>query len=709
MFLVFKPVLAQINTVDQFGLNPVSQSIGLAQTDIRLIIARIIRAVLGLLGIIVLVLIIYAGFLIMTSEGNEEKMAQGKKIITNAVVGLVIILSSYAIAQFIINSLADATGINQGGEQQYVPKEFFYGSGALGKVVKDHYPFRDQTGIKRNTKIVVTFSEPMDPASIIENSNRTCFETDNNLNIIGGVTTTCKTLSKQAVTLETDLADIANPYYGDCIVGTSFDWARDCDHLNTKAVQVYPATSATELVEAVALTTYEDGGSRNAYTYVFKPIIPQFLGSESENVDYTVKLTNEIKKKNKVNGTDVGAFNGQYASYYSWNFQTDTNLDFSPPFVERVSPMQGETVARNKIIQIDFSEPVDPTVVQGMSGAKSAFSHIIFNTTTIEGQWKVSNGYKTVEFVSSLQCGKNSCGEPMYCLPLQCDPKDSTCKQDFSILTRTALLLNENNKSSFEGLPFSGVMDLSGNAMDNGPGNKEDLKIANPHRPVYDVNNQKVIGLKEKDPDNYLWSFIVENKINRTAPYIEKVNPGLDVQGINGFAPLEVYFSENMWGDTLFGIKLTEYPANLCYESEKCLDNIWFKAWSNYSPLSTNSKRKAVAIVAHREFGPNHTDLYYFPSVPSTVKSDYQNCLYPGRGPVPVFNGSVGIKGDSPQCAYEVDNSGEVIDNGKCVLVNYTATTDSGCIQTVDKNLLLQPDISTCQTKIINETVSPRQ
>src|SRR3989338_4686883 len=96
LFLAFQTVFAQ----DTFGLQPVEQNIGLASTDIRLIIARIIRAVLGLLGIIAVSLMIYAGYTIMTSGGNEEKVTQGKKIMINAVIGLVIILSAFAIVQF---------------------------------------------------------------------------------------------------------------------------------------------------------------------------------------------------------------------------------------------------------------------------------------------------------------------------------------------------------------------------------------------------------------------------------------------------------------------------------------------------------------------------------------------------------------------------------------------------------------------------------
>ncbi|MEK7624795.1 MAG: LamG-like jellyroll fold domain-containing protein, partial [Patescibacteria group bacterium] len=88
----------------------VQQNIGLASTDIRVIIAQIIRVALGFLGVLALGLMLYGGFVWMTSGGNEQKISDAKKIIINGVIGLAIILSSFAITSFIINKLVDATG-----------------------------------------------------------------------------------------------------------------------------------------------------------------------------------------------------------------------------------------------------------------------------------------------------------------------------------------------------------------------------------------------------------------------------------------------------------------------------------------------------------------------------------------------------------------------------------------------------------------------
>lgn len=93
----------------------VQSGTGLGNTDPRILIANIIRVVLGFLGIIAIILILYAGYLWMTSAGDPQKIDKAKKILISAAIGLIIILLSFAIATFILNKLYDATGATGGG------------------------------------------------------------------------------------------------------------------------------------------------------------------------------------------------------------------------------------------------------------------------------------------------------------------------------------------------------------------------------------------------------------------------------------------------------------------------------------------------------------------------------------------------------------------------------------------------------------------
>ena len=87
----------------------VASASGLGSQDVRQTIGRIINVALSLLGVIVLVIIIYGGFLWMTAGGNDEKVSEAKKWIFGGIIGLVIILSAYAIASFVIANLVNAT------------------------------------------------------------------------------------------------------------------------------------------------------------------------------------------------------------------------------------------------------------------------------------------------------------------------------------------------------------------------------------------------------------------------------------------------------------------------------------------------------------------------------------------------------------------------------------------------------------------------
>lgn len=64
-----------------------------------------IKTLLGLLGIIFLVLIIYAGFLWGTAGGEEGRIQKARGIIIAAIIGLIITLSAYAITLLVLEGV----------------------------------------------------------------------------------------------------------------------------------------------------------------------------------------------------------------------------------------------------------------------------------------------------------------------------------------------------------------------------------------------------------------------------------------------------------------------------------------------------------------------------------------------------------------------------------------------------------------------------
>lgn len=64
----------------------------------------IIRALLTFVGIIAVLFIVVGGFQYITSGTNAELAEAGKKTLTNAIIGLVIVILSYVIVVVIINT-----------------------------------------------------------------------------------------------------------------------------------------------------------------------------------------------------------------------------------------------------------------------------------------------------------------------------------------------------------------------------------------------------------------------------------------------------------------------------------------------------------------------------------------------------------------------------------------------------------------------------
>ncbi|WKZ24951.1 MAG: Ig-like domain-containing protein [Patescibacteria group bacterium] len=301
-FGLFQLAAVSAGTPD-LGLN-YAEPIGLPGTDPRIIIARIIQIALGFLGILAVSLIIYAGFLWMTSKGDEEKVSKAKTILKNGVIGLVIILSSFAIATFVLSRLMAAFG--SGGSGSGGPGAGG-GLGALGNgIIESVYPEPGALGVPRNTSIIVTFRLPMSPGSI-------CLNVENDL----------------------------------CSPGTK---------IRTESVQIRNTTDPNNPSEALSNVLVSSNDNR---TFVFRPVEP--LGG-SQNTIYTVMLTNEIKT-----AANQGAFGGLNNFSWSFEVSNEFDfmpprilglklLDNNPPINESLGIFPLPDNERDEI-----SEEIEPT------------------------------------------------------------------------------------------------------------------------------------------------------------------------------------------------------------------------------------------------------------------------------------------------------------------------------------------------------------
>lgn len=256
----------------------VQNAIGLSADDPRIVVARIIRVFLGFLGIIAVVLVMYAGWLWMTSEGNEEQIQRAKRTLVNALIGLAIILSAFAIVTFILNRFL---GGGPGGPGEGSgPGGVGYGLGALGScTVEAVYPEPNQKEVPRNTAIIVTFKEDVDINTICNDSNSD----------------------------------------GDCLDAGEYIIKENVNIFETKKKNACPGACGNNITKVQV-------GTKDNRTFVFIP--EEFLGSPSEYIWHTVRMTNSITK---TDGSPI--FDTCNPKYLEWDFEVSNKVDLTPPKV----------------------------------------------------------------------------------------------------------------------------------------------------------------------------------------------------------------------------------------------------------------------------------------------------------------------------------------------------------------------------------------
>jgi len=412
--------LAQTDILE--GMKPIQEQTGLGGGDLRVIIAKIIRVVLGFVGVIMIIIVLYAGFLWMTSAGDEAKVNKAKAWLLNGIIGLIIIFSAYSIVSFVISKLLKATGAEIGTIAETGMVDVGgsgLGGGALGKVIVAHWPGRNQTDVPRNTNIMVKFAIAFKPESVlIPDENLVCPE-----NVL-------------------------------------------CGKINSNNIKIYQLkdqednqwpSDESKLIKEGIMTVSSDHK-----IFVFNPYGDEkkYLGSAKEDVTYVVYLTHNIKKDK----SEKSIFTDAKLDDYAWIFTTGTTIDETPPYITSVIPYpktKDEKFARNYIIQINFNEPMIPLFHQTAQGNEQDKTNEIIvkanDNDYISGTFETAlNNFKTIEFITDGECegvSVNSCGQKIYCLPA-----DAV----ISVLVKAATLA----KAPQAKFPYDGLVDAAGNSLD---------------------------------------------------------------------------------------------------------------------------------------------------------------------------------------------------------------------------------------------------
>lgn len=518
---------------------------GLGDITLSELIVNIIQLFLGFLGLIALVIIIYAGFIWMTSGGNEDKISKAKDIMKAGIIGLIIIIFSYAIATFVIGffvnqGLSNGNGDGDGNDNGYT--EIIggtFGDGALGGgVIEYHYPQRNQKNVPRNTMIMITFKVAIATSTIVGNS----FDDGSVGDSLCDSYTVNNTNGNQCGKLHSNI-QISNN--GDEIDGG-------------QVVVVLQADGKSILIDPVDL-----------------------LGVETTNTNTNVHLMQGILSIPDEDNEQHEIFGGMQNGY-SWNFEVSTFADTTPPRVTRVWPKINTTVARNAIIKVNFSEPINILSINGNITA------IANSDSPIYGTLRISNGYKTLEFFSSGSCGDgvtmNSCGETVFCLP-----PSSTI----------SVLVNGD-------LP-NGISDASGNYLD---GNSDNIQGG-----------------------DFIWNFNTNDTINITAPQIISTVPSNAAETILINTTVSALFDKPMSPSSVTTDNFYIYKeGDECLADETPEDGSGMPTdcFPNYSSFLNDEDDAKIQIKVYSPY--LETNTYYKPRANSFLKDSYGNCFYPSLG-----------------------------------------------------------------------------
>lgn len=367
--------------------------------------------------------------------------------------------------------------------------------------------------------------------------------------------------------------------------------------------------------------------------------------------------------------------------------------------------MDKKDVAMNAVIKVNFNEAMNPVVLSGPAATVAPYVRVVNakadalgegracslnkdcksykceNSSCIgdhlDGSFMLSSAYRTLEFISDIECGINGCGEKVYCLPpnselaleiraadLRACNSDNDClafspyKKCVSGSGLSYKTCQDNNLRNYPLAAIAslnGVTDVSFNSLD---GNRDGASSG--HINYFNENNGD-----ENNKDSYRFSFFVNDQKELSAPSIGSISPSsgeINVDKLN--KPVEIGFNTLMMtsslksGGTFMGVgsnKVLHRLINLKTSVETPLGYWIVSSDKDVFPLD-GVNDTTVTEIRHSPF---IEAVSYGAQVGSGVKDIYQNCFKPSAGP------NCQASFENPSCCFGLPTS-ELDSNGAC-------------------------------------------
>ncbi len=120
---LFTPIVHAKKTFGdaQNALTLVSGKAGIQQDSVPSIIGSLAKGALAVAGLIFFILMVYAGLVWMTARGNDERITKARNTLIASIIGLVILISSYAITNFIQTRILQGQSTDGSTQSTYGP------------------------------------------------------------------------------------------------------------------------------------------------------------------------------------------------------------------------------------------------------------------------------------------------------------------------------------------------------------------------------------------------------------------------------------------------------------------------------------------------------------------------------------------------------------------------------------------------------------
>ena len=281
------------------------------------LLVGIINGFLGLLGVIALGVLIYGGYVWMTSGGISQRIALAKRILLSAVIGLIIILLSWAIIQFIFNAV---NGNNNNNNNVINPPILPPGSSVNFRV--DEYSPKGNVPVVVCMPIQARFNRLLDQSTVVAAPN---------LSPTIHLRLNCTTGFPDGD------AFCAAANLGNC--GTTINVNKYCD-TEVPGNMTFPGPSALN--------------------FTFRP-----SKDLEKNAAYLVIINDGLSGVRSQSGDECIGAASDLGECKQWEFTTNDQTDKVPPQVAKVSPVDAATnVCRAKTIAAQFNEDMDETTLR---------------------------------------------------------------------------------------------------------------------------------------------------------------------------------------------------------------------------------------------------------------------------------------------------------------------------------------------------------